>query len=157
MAVSRLNGLLLWQVQGNENSRCLSLARKNCDSFLDRSSMYANSSAGEPDIPVQLPYVNLFDASHNKVSRLKGLLDIVPSAWWINLRNNKLKDSKNLHPLPMAMGSLDLCGNPVSTDVLHTLAASHILRLHMFPNDTINQQKNTLGLLPKFNNEVYLL
>ena len=111
MAVSRLNGLILFQVKGNEESVALPLARKEMSSFLDRALTCSNLNAGEPDIPVSLRKANLVDASHNNIRSIRGLLDIAPSAWWINLKDNKLTDQASLHPLPQALGFLDITKN----------------------------------------------
>ena len=143
-----MNGLLLWQVQGNEEARSLSLARKELFSLLDRSTTNTNENAGQQEVPVQLQYVNLFDASHNNLSKLSGLVDIAPSAWWINLRGNKIADDSGLRPLPMAVGSLDLSGNPVSAEIERALATVHCLRLNLRPEDTLQQQQTSLGLMP---------
>lgn len=148
MAVSRLNGLILFQVKGNEESVALPLARKEMSSFLDRALTCSNLNAGEPDIPVSLRKANLVDASHNNIRSIRGLLDIAPSAWWINLKDNKLTDQASLHPLPQALGFLDITKNPVNLDVLHTLSSKHILRLKFLNGDSFKQNRSVLGVLP---------
>ena len=151
MAVSRLSGLILWQIKGNENSRSISLSGKDINTFIDKSQVFSSIKAGErDDVAVQsvaLQYIDLLDASHNRIHSLVGMTNFIPSVWWANFRYNFLSQSSSLH-LPGALGSLDLCHNPISSDVLHVLAHKHILRLYMDVGNTLLKDRETLSMCP---------
>jgi len=159
MAISRFNGLVIWQVKGNEESHCLSLSAKELSTFADKSQSFTNANAMERDPPVVLRYVNLLDASHNRIKAVNGLLDMVPSVWWVNLKHNFVTTSSALTPLPSALGSLDLSNNPVTSDALHVLAHMHILRLHIDVGGTSAKDREMLALCPNvwvFNDDYYV-
>jgi len=148
MAISRLNGLVLWQVKGNEESHCLSLSAKDLISFVDKAQSLTNANAGERDPPVVLRHVNLLDASHNRIKTVAGMIDMVPSVWWVSLKHNFVTSSSALSPLPGALGSLDLSNNPVTSDALHVIAHMHVLRLYIDVGGTLAKDRETLALCP---------
>jgi hypothetical protein len=97
-----------------------------------------------------LPRACILTLSHNLLhdGALRSLWEKFPCAWWVDLEKNQLRSLAAQYPL--ALGKLNLAGNPIDLASLSSLDRVHILRLHLTVGAEMGASLNSYiaGLLP---------
>ena len=111
-------GIQKFVISNDPNAAYVLLVKaQEVDHFMDEEVLLANACC------IYLP--------HNKISEsmLNNLWKKFPSAWWIDLSNNKFSGLPG--PFPLVLGLLNLSGNAIKKSDLSSLTRTHILRLHL--------------------------
>lgn len=82
---------------------------------------------------IVLSTVCMLDLSCNRVGTIEGLRDKFPNIWWLQLSQNELSNVDH-HSLPSALGFLDLSSNQMTSKLIESISACHILRLVLSHN-----------------------
>lgn len=101
-------------------------------------SQWLDDLAKEGEEAPVLPRATIVNLSDNKLTSasIQRLWQMFPSAWWIDLSDNNIKDFD--FPLPVVLGSLSLTGNTMDAKELETLAKVHILRIKLTPLSAVS-------------------